>query len=125
MNQRVEAWKVFAERDLCAAELLFEHGQWDTCVFHAQQAAEKMVKALHISELGDPVPKVHSVEKLAQNLGAPSDIVDRATDLTAEYIASRYPDTFMLVVYTKDDARARLEDARAVCDWALGRILNG
>ncbi len=59
-----------------------------------------MVKALHIHLFGDPVPRVHSVEKLAANLDAPPDIIDKAIDLTAEYIASRYPDTFLLTVYT-------------------------
>ena len=67
MNDRadVSAWVEKAEHDLMAVDLIgaTSDAPWDIVVFHAQQAAEKFLKALLVSRKQVP-PKVHDLTKL-------------------------------------------------------------
>jgi HEPN domain-containing protein len=56
-------WMKKAHKDLKAARILQQEGLYEEVAFHAQQAAEKALKALLIAN-GVRPPKTHSIEQL-------------------------------------------------------------
>lgn len=64
MNALPKEWLRLAREDLEVAEILFNEKRWAHVCFHAQQAAEKGLKAL--IENKKQVPKLHDLIKLAQ-----------------------------------------------------------
>lgn len=127
MNEQVERWLEEADRDLEVAELLASGGFSDRSVFHSQQAAEKAVKGLFIALHKATPPKTHSVDKLANSVGMPSDLIEGAAHLTADYMPTRYPDVAIAqpFMYTEQIAETRLSEARAIVDWVRRRISDG
>lgn len=91
------AWLARAELDLRAADLELgapQAGLWGDVAFHAQQAAEKALKAV-LAWHDRPFRKTHSIEELGQacttidqGLG---DLVDAAVPLTEYAWKFRYP----------------------------------
>lgn len=115
----VRQWLGKATDDLSAADLLVGgvlRSYW-TASFHAQQAAEKALKALltrHQIEFG----KTHSIGELLQlaEPAAPgiSASLDAARDLTRHAVVDRYPGDAPPV--TQTSARRHVDLARAVVD---------
>jgi len=113
------SWLVFANSDLALAKnaagpkVLLE-----SLCFHAQQAAEKAIKAVLIHS-GIPAPKTHSIERLIDLL--PPD-VDRiptlleAAQLTNYAVISRYPGDEPPIPADEYNDAVRL--AEAVVEWA-------
>ena len=90
------AWVLKAEHDLTAVELigLTSDAPWDIVVFHAQQAAEKFLKALLVSR-GQQPPKVHDLTKLLTLCVAyapeMASFADDCFFLSPLAVRSRYP----------------------------------
>jgi HEPN domain-containing protein len=88
--------------------------------FHAQQAAEKAVKALWIRTRGKGAPRVHDVEGLLRELCAPPRLRGYGANLTDGYLASRYPPAVAagdLDPVTGDEAEDRLREAEEIVAW--------
>lgn len=106
-----------AGADLAAAELLAEDpGQDDGVIgFHAQQAAEKSLKAL-VAHHGGEIPRTHDLEYLAElvaeDVDLPSDLGDVAW-LNPWAVTMRYDEADASL-----DRRAALAAARATVFWA-------
>ncbi len=92
----VREWVAKAESDLRAAALLLEAREklpTDAVCFHAQQCAEKYMKALLVSQ-GIEVPKTHDIEKLIFLLPAtvrPHLTPEEQRRLTGYAAGARYP----------------------------------
>jgi len=92
----VREWVTKAESDLRAAALLLEARAklpTDAVCFHAQQCAEKYMKALLVVQ-GTDVPKTHDIEKLTFLLPAtlrPRLTPEEQRRLTGYAAAARYP----------------------------------
>ena len=112
-------WLRYARSDLELArvvrpdEVLFE----GLC-FHAQQAAEKALKAVLIAK-GVPPPKTHNIrtllDLLPQELVAPQEIEDAAS-LTDYAVTSRYPSDFESV--DEEEYKEAVRLAETVVIWA-------
>jgi len=112
-------WLRYARSDLELArvvrpdEVLFE----GLC-FHAQQAAEKALKAVLIAK-GVPPPKTHNIrtllDLLPQELVAPQEIEDAAS-LTDYAVTSRYPGDFESV--DEEEYKEAVRLAETVVIWA-------
>ena len=94
----------------------------DAC-FHAQQCAEKALKAL-LLKLGVEFPRTHAIEVLldllkAQGLDIPNS-VDEAFVLTEYAVQARYPGEWEPV--TKSEARKAIERAALVLAWVEGQL---
>ncbi len=91
MSNRARDWLAQAERDLAQARDSQAADRHEWACFAAQQAAEKAVKALHLS-LGQEAWG-HVVRMLLEELPDPpaADLLDRARALDGYYIAARYP----------------------------------
>ena len=107
-------WLRFAETDLTAARrLIAAEPLPSTAAFHAQQAAEKAMKAALVAR-NARAPKTHDLLALARLLpdlnGLPPDAA--LDQLTYYAVDSRYPDDFQDV--TADEAHKAIETAEAV-----------
>lgn len=91
-----KAWVAKAFNDLlCITNNVHaDEVPWDTVAYHAQQAAEKMLKACLVSR-GIEVPRTHDLGRLVGEClaaGIPIDAVTQDCDLLTPYgISSRYP----------------------------------
>ncbi len=96
MVNRAQDWFRQAERDLEQAKKSQEDDLHEWACFAAQQAAEKAVKALHLS-LGQEAWG-HVIAKLLRQLPAnyplPDDLIEKAQVLDGFYIPPRYPNGF-------------------------------
>jgi HEPN domain-containing protein len=92
----VEAWISKAENDLRNAEhtlTLQENCPFDTVCFHAQQCAEKYLKALLLKAGSEP-PRTHDLRLLLQRLPSTSAALFRMNDmveLNRYSVEARYP----------------------------------
>jgi HEPN domain-containing protein len=121
----VRAWLAKAELDLRAGrhEFTAVPPLLHDIVFHAQQAAEKALKAF-LAWHQTPFRKTHSLEELGEQClaldSSLNDIVDRAAPLTEYAWKFRYPGE----VETPTDAEATqaLSDAQVVYDAIVSRL---
>ena len=102
-----------AINDFRAAEVLLREKLYDLSAFHAQQAAEKALKALWVEKKGELPPRTHALHVLARDLEL-LDILDVARSASSVYYISRYPDA---------GPRLTRQDALDVIS-AAERILN-
>jgi HEPN domain-containing protein len=96
LMEEVAAWIGKAESDLKAIRLMLPAADalLDIVCYHAQQAAEKYLKALLIF-YGIPFRRTHDLEELRRLLPSSSSVPAEVGDLsglTVEAAESRYPD---------------------------------
>ncbi len=91
MANRARDWFAQAEKDLELAIVAQASGSHEWACFAAQQAAEKVVKALHLHRGQEAWG--HVVARLLRELPEqpPEDLVDRGMVLDNFYVPSRYP----------------------------------
>ena len=119
-----EEWLRYAESDLIVASQSAGPGVLPaTLCFHAQQAAEKCLKAVLIKH-GAAFPYTHSVSALIDlvvgaGIAWPAGLDDAAT-LTDYAVAARYPSAHEAV---DEEERVRAVTlARKVLEWAAAEI---
>jgi HEPN domain-containing protein len=124
-KELVARWLDKASRDLdLALDLLREDRPYPEAIcFHAQQAAEKYLKA-YLTWHEVEFPKTHAIEKLLRLAGSidpglPRSL-DEATALSAYAIEVRYADDAMQV--GRGDAEQAVEHARLVREAILARL---
>ncbi len=118
-------WLLRANSDLHLARMSQPDGVLleDLC-FHAQQAAEKALKAVLVAN-SVAVPNIHSIRRLIDLLPAKFDLpgeVQDAAGLTDYAVSSRYPGDFEPV--DEDEHREAVRLAEAVVSWATDFIGN-
>jgi len=104
----VRGWLRKAQSDLTAAEMCLEAGQaLDAACFHAQQAAEKSIKA-YLAAHDIEFPFIHNLEKLielcAQHDSAFAQLKTAAQELTPYAVELRYDDDFWPAAHTARQA---------------------
>ena len=114
-----EEWLCYAGSDLTLAETARSPGiMKETLCFHAQQAAEKALKAVLIKNNVE-FPRTHNLrillDKIPSGINLPAD-VEEASALTDYAVSARYPGDLEDV--TEEDYAEALRMARAVLDWA-------
>jgi len=139
-DRRVVAshWLTTSIQDLAVSKRLTDEMPNVAC-FHAQQAAEKAIKAVLVARCGDAA-RDHSIVTLlteCQSAGMRIDpaLVDDARRLDKFYVSSRYPDalggldpTSMFGASEATEAAARasrfLDFAKQAIDEELGRTCD-
>jgi HEPN domain-containing protein len=88
-------WLKRAEHDLRAAELTLEDGMPELCVFHCQQALEKLLKAILMERSPqDRARRTHDLVWLAREVVPDIELAEMEflRELAEEYVVSRYGD---------------------------------
>ena len=118
-------WLEHARKDLAVARLAYESDLdfAESVCFHAQQAAEKAVKAVLLERNVD-FPYTHDLEKLVgevtkRGIDVPPDVA-RADALTRYAVKTRYPHTEHEI--TDEDVTDALQIAEATVAWASGLV---
>ena len=94
--------------------------------FHAQQAAEKALKAVYIQEFG-VLRKVHDLAYLAKKLNTPDEFIDYCIRLSRVYTETRYPDasgTIPAKKFSEKDAQSFVEISSKVLKWLKKKLLK-
>lgn len=121
MAGRADDWHRQAEADLEHARHALDDGDYSWACFAAQQAAEKVAKAVH--EARGQEAWGHVVTELLEALraGEPAideALLDRARQLDKLYIPTRYPNGLAggapADFYTRAEAERAIADAEAV-----------
>lgn len=113
-------WLRHAASDLAVAEQAASPAiLYETLCYHAQQAAEKSLKAVLV-HAGTEFPYTHSIARLitvVQEAGVnwPTDL-DEAAELTEYAVWSRYPGAAKPV--TESDLQRSIAIATSVLSWA-------
>ena len=107
-------WMEYAKSDLAAARGPAPEGvMLETLCFHAQQAAEKSIKAVLVAR-GVPFPRIHSIERLTDllppDIARTADVLESAR-LTAYATVFRYPGMPDPVSEERYDEAVRLAEA--------------
>lgn len=121
---RVIDWLREAEEDLKSAEVLSKAGQFHHACFHAQQAAEKAVKAalrfFHVAKAGHAVTVL--LEELRAYTTLPEELQDRARILDQYYIPPRYPNSFDVGAPSQYYTRASADHAIATAKEVVAYV---
>ena len=117
------AWMLKGDSDLLTVRhLLDTNGPYDTACFHAQQAAEKYLKAL-LALTGRPIPLIHNLEELDRACAAIIPGWQRVgvdlAQLTTYAVQARYDLAFLPDRATVMDALQDAEQVRVVVIVAL------
>ena len=118
-------WMRNARGDMAMARIdLPEDATYEQLCFHAQQAAEKSLKAL-LTHLGIDFPYTHNIGLLVSLL--PSDMqsvsaLSEAVILTPFAVLTRYPGRMDPV--TQDQYAEAVQTASAVVDWVSAFIMK-
>lgn len=120
MASAARRWLDLAQEDLATASVLLEQGLHGPASFHAQQAAEKALKAVVVGGGGNP-PQTHDCFYLASEAGATEQVAEAADALTPFYFRARYPDTPGDEV-SAQDAEMTLDAAEEVVDWSTTKL---
>ncbi len=120
-------WLEHARRDLAFARLAYETDLdfAEHVCFHAQQAAEKAVKAV-LLERNVEYPYTHDLKKLVaevteHGMVVPPDVA-RADVLTRYAVKTRYPNTEHVI--TDDNIADAMTIAEATVAWASTLVAN-
>ena len=115
-----DEWLRRGRRNLRVAKAMLEEGFSDASAFHAQQAAELALKALQIAQTSG-FARVHDLTKLPRDLGAPTRILQLASDVTPLYVGARYPDMSRRI--TRVLAEDTLRKARRIVPWVRRQMV--
>jgi HEPN domain-containing protein len=113
----VREWLAKAENDLTAARQIQKLGKaapTDIVCFHAQQCAEKYLKALLVHQ-GIPFSKTHDIEVLIKLIPAgnrPTMTAKEQKEFTNYAVATRYPQAGLTI--SPREARAAVAVARRI-----------
>jgi HEPN domain-containing protein len=117
-------WLRTGKDDLEAAKVLRENEKYSHACFHAQQAAEKAIKAIWYSEDADPWG--HSIKKLIDDLkqvdleiyNSLKDLIRPAMILDRFYIPTRYPnglpDLIPAEAYAREDSDECIQNSTLI-----------
>lgn len=119
-SKNPQEWLRYAKSDLAFAKLPKpEDALWEGLCFHAQQAAEKAIKAVLVSHSID-FPKTHDITEilvLLEQAGFPvPEEIKEAGRLTQYAVVTRYPGEDEPV--TEDEYREAVALAEKIVQWA-------
>ena len=125
--EKFNYWKSYAERDLDAAQAMFEMGRWFYVLFMCQQSVEKLIKGVYNLYVDSDVPRTHNIEMLANRIEDSSDIsfdddmYELFRTLSKYYLADRYPDFLSTAsaLVDKDEANSIHYKTKEVFEWLL------
>jgi len=98
MRREANLWLRSAEDDIIDAEFFLSNKRYFRTAFFAQQAVEKVLKALFLALAREDPPKIHSLTELYRILNEksgfrlPESVEEQLYFLNKFYTVSQYPD---------------------------------
>ena len=97
MREEIILWISAAEEDLFDADLALKNRRWFRAAFYAQQAVEKVLKALYFVVARQPPPYTRKVTVLYKGLRdkgfmLSKELEEQLSILNKYYTITRYPD---------------------------------
>ncbi|MEM4279086.1 MAG: HEPN domain-containing protein [Archaeoglobaceae archaeon] len=133
MRRETELWLRTAEEDLVDSKSFLASKRYFRSAFFAQQAVEKVLKALFIEMAREDPPKIHSVTELYGILKEKTgfklsdELEEQLFVLNKYYTVSRYPDAANGLPSESVDrieAERALKISEEIFDYARGFIRN-
>ncbi|MBL7190403.1 HEPN domain-containing protein [bacterium] len=124
-RQNVKRWLSRAREDLITARALLKHQPDVPAIisFHAQQCAEKMLKA-YLTLKGKHIEKTHNLTRLVKLCADFDDdfsqFFDFADELSPYAVSTRYPDDWR--PYSQNEAVAAVEKADQIMNFVLSKL---
>ena len=110
MKDETKQWLEYADENLTSAKVLLDNRLFNPCLQNAQQAVEKMLKAVLV-ELSIKFKKTHSTNKLVMMLAENRLDIDLAEEecelLDSIYLPSKYPLGSILPDFEPDEQTCR------------------
>ncbi len=126
MRPDTQQWWEQAQADLRSARALLQIGEFYATSFHAQQSAEKALKALLIEQHGGTLPhRTHDLEFLAVDAGILADLRRDLATLAPVFEMARYPDATGIAPVNRisqADAERHLDAAERTVTWIANRL---
>ena len=118
MKAETERWAELAEEDRSIATAALEASFFRPCIFHCQQALEKLLKAIWIERATEGLPRrTHDLVSLCKelDLGLSEEWLEFLRRLSEQYIPTRYGDA--PVEYSRESAENYHERTREIFSW--------
>jgi HEPN domain-containing protein len=126
MKLETKRWLAQAEEDFLTAQVNLKGQRFYVVALFAQQAAEKVLKALIIQRTGEMPPKIHSLVGLGKHLSAPQELEKLLEQLDPSYLNTRYPDAEEDVIpaesYQQNEAMELLAIAEKAVTWVKSQL---
>ena len=110
MKDETKQWLEYADENLMSAKVLLDNMLFNPCLQNAQQAVEKMLKAVLV-ELSIKFKKTHSTNELVMMLAENRLDIDLAEEecelLDSIYLPSKYPLGSILPDFEPDEQTCR------------------
>ena len=110
MKDETKQWLEYADENLMSAKVLLDNMLFNPCLQNAQQAVEKMLKAVLV-ELSIKFKKTHSTNELVKMLAENRLDIDLAEEecelLDSIYLPSKYPLGSILPDFEPDEQTCR------------------
>lgn len=125
MKNDTKQWFEYADENLASAKVLLESGLFNPCLQNAQQAVEKLLKALLV-EFSIKFKRTHSINELVKLLAEKQLAIDLTEDqcelLDSIYLPSKYPLGGILPDYEPD--RKTCENCIAIAERVKQSVLG-
>ncbi|MFB6246321.1 MAG: HEPN domain-containing protein [Candidatus Pacearchaeota archaeon] len=123
-----EESKIFLEqskKDIEAAKKNIKIKEYYVSAFLCQQSAEKALKALYIEKRAESPGQTHSLIYLAKETKVPKKYFQILSDLTPEFITTRYPDAAgetPYKLYHKDKVEKYINELEELLKWIENQV---
>jgi len=121
MKPETERWLRRAAEDMGVADAAWERGYDSSCIYHCQQAIEKLLKAKLIEKTGR-YPKTHDLPSLAE--GSSLDLSQEQSEflgkLSEQYLPTRYGDEW--IEMPRETAENYYRTSRDIYSWLLQQL---
>jgi HEPN domain-containing protein len=116
--KQIAYWRDSAEEDWAVAGELFEKRRTRHCLYMANMALEKTLKALVVRATAEVPPKTHNLTRLAElaGLNPPDEVTETLIEMNAFNIEGRYPE-LVKSNPTLPEARDFLRRTEVVLAW--------
>jgi len=121
MKPKTREWLARAAEDMAIADFAWESSFVPSCLFHLQQAIEKVLKAALIESTGD-YPKTHDLPDLVARLGLDlsPEQMKLLRRLSEQYIPTRYADPWIEI--PGDVADNYYRGTKELYSWLLQQL---
>lgn len=122
MRKESNEWVKIATEDFRSAEYLFDKSLYRMVCYHAQQAVEKILKAI-LTEHETEFSRTHNILDLrnaVEKIGHKTTLIDEDAIFLNSVYRTRYPSDLGLLPSgepTKEDAEKALNIAREMVNW--------